>query len=68
MTSRLLSGVDTNKWEKLLVKNSQGEIAETLQLINPYAENNLSSEDVKFLKAILWEINKFRFSDKLGHL
>ena len=68
MASRLLSGVDTNKWEKLLVKNSQGEIAETLQLINPYAENNLASEDVKFLKAILWEINKFRFSDKLGHL
>jgi hypothetical protein len=68
MASRLLSGIDTNKWEKLLVKNAQGEIAETLQLINPYAENNLVPEDVKFLKAILWEINKFRFSDKLGHL
>ena len=67
MASRLLSGTDTNKWEKLLVKNSQGEIAETLQLINPYAENNLSTEDVKFLKSILWEINKFRFSNKLGH-
>lgn len=64
--SRLLSGVDTNKWEKLLVKDSTGKISDALLLINPYQNNNLTNEDVTFLKAILWEINKYRFKDQLG--
>ena len=35
-------------------------------LINPYQNNNLSNEDAAFLKAILWEINKYRFREQLG--
>lgn len=64
--SRLLSGADTQKWEKFLIKDSKGNISESLTLINPYGKHNLSNEDEKFLKAILWEINKYRFRSQLG--
>lgn len=59
--ARVLSGIDIKQWEKLLVKDSKGDLAGNLMLINPYSANNLSNEDAEFLKGILWEINKYRF-------
>ena len=64
--SRMLSGIDTHKWEKLLVRDAKGQISDALLLINPYDSHNLSNEDAKFLKSILWEINKYRYRDQLG--
>lgn len=64
--NQVLSGVSTDMWERLLLKDSNGQIAETLSLINPYKDNSLDNETREFLKAILWEINKYRFYDKLS--
>jgi len=54
-------------WEKLLVKDSKNQISDTLTLKNPYTDISLDKETVQFLKAILWEINKYRFKDELGN-
>lgn len=62
--SRMLSGTSTNMWEQLLIKDSNGQIAESLMLINPYQDNNLDNDTQKFLKAILWEINKYRYAEQ----
>lgn len=59
-TYKALIGTKYSIWENLLVKNSDGSISETLMLKNPYSDKTLSQEDSDFLKAILWEINKYR--------
>lgn len=64
--NQILSGIKTNMWEQLLVKDSNGNIADSLTLINPYQNNNLDTDTQEFLKAILWEINKYRFKDQIG--
>ena len=53
-------------WEKLLLRDSNGKIAETLSLINPYKDVSLDNSTREFLKAILWEINKYRFYNQLS--
>ena len=64
--NRVLSGINTDMWEKLLVKDSKNQISDTLTLRNPYTDTSLDKETAQFLKSILWEINKYRFKDKLG--
>ena len=63
--TRLLSGIGTKKWERLLVKDDKGNIAENLILINPYTDHSLDKETADFLKGILWEINKYRYKNQL---
>lgn len=65
-TNQILSGISTNMWEKLLLRDSNGKIAETLSLINPYKDTSLDNSTREFLKAILWEINKYRFYNQLS--
>ena len=60
--ARLAFGTETKKWENLLVKDSQGKISEILSLKNPYTDATLDKDTAEFLKGILWEINKFRYS------
>ena len=64
--TRLLSGIGTKKWERLLVKDDKGNIAENLILINPYTDHSLDKETADFLKGILWEINKYRYKNGGG--
>lgn len=64
--NRVFSGANTNMWTRLLVKDQSGEISKTLMLRNPYQDNSLSKEDALFLKSILWEINKHRYSNLLS--
>lgn len=61
--SRLLLGTETKKWEDLLLKDSKGQISETLSLRNPYTDEQLDKKTADFLKGILWEINKFRYPE-----
>lgn len=61
--NRILSGISTGLWEKFLVKDTKGNIAKELLLKNPYQDTTLSKADADFLKAVLWEINKFRFKE-----
>lgn len=61
--SRLFKGTETKKWENLLVKDAEGNISEILSLKNPYTDHSLTTDEAEFLKGILWEINKFRYSE-----
>lgn len=59
--NKLLFGVNTEMWEDLLVKDKNGEVSKSLMLRNPYTDKTLTDQQAKFLKAILWEINKYRY-------
>lgn len=61
--NRIFSGISTGLWEKFLVKDTKGNIAPVLQLKNPYEDSTLSKDESEFLKAILWEINKYRLPE-----
>lgn len=60
--NKLLLGTGTNMWTDLLVKDTNGEISKSLMLRNPYTDKTLTKEQSDFLKAVLWEINKFRYN------
>lgn len=47
-------------WQSLMVKDGEGDLADSLLLKNPYSETNMDPRDKQFLKEILWEINKWR--------
>lgn len=59
---RVAVGLNYNIWEDLLVKDADGKIAKTLTVKNPYTDTSLDPDQVKYLKGILWEINKFRLN------
>ena len=53
----------TSIWENLLVKDANGKISQDLLLKNPYDNTvYLEESDRKFLKEILWEINKYQLN------
>jgi len=62
---RAMVGTDYSIWENLLVKDAEGKISKEMMLRNPYQDKTLSKEDSDFLKAILWEINKYKPSSKI---
>lgn len=64
--NQLFAGVGTDMWEQLLVKGTDNQISDTLMLKNPYTDESLDNTAKDFLKAILWEINKYRYRDVFG--
>lgn len=50
----------TDIWSDLIEKGPDGEFTKELKLLNPYDRNlNLDPRDEKFLKEILWEMQKY---------
>lgn len=69
--NRLLWNDNEDLWRELMLKEENGKtLSKSLSLRDPYTDKTLSDEQKEFLKAILWEINKYQLnlSDELKNL
>lgn len=70
-SNRLLWNDNTDIWRELMVKEPDGKtLSKSMMLRNPWEDKTLTEEQANFLKAILWEINKYQhnFSAELKDL